>query len=282
MAEYALIDGYLESLRASVHWRRDVDDLVAEVEDHLYSAVERFVARGTDLHLAQRRTLERFGDPDLLAAAFASTPRGGIAVPTKFTKTAGLLGMVSAALLLMLPVSWSITDYTESRSGSWGTAELILVELALAAFLLGLVCLLVLMVGLSKRHGGLGLAGLVGIGLTGLGAVAALMPWFIVGWGVLLGAGMLVYALTMLRRGIAPRLATIAFGSGMLVGVGVFLVLDALEFGGRDSFGDTPAAGLTAIWVMCLVTAAGVFGMSRWLHGEQPADIEQPDPLVTS
>lgn len=282
MAEYALIDGYLESLRASVHWRRDVDDLVAEVEDHLYSAVERFVARGTDLHLAQRRTLERFGDPDLLAAAFASTPRGGIAVPTKFTKTAGLLGMVSAALLLMLPISWSITDYTESRSGSWGTAELILVELALAAFLLGLVCLLVLMVGLSKRHGGLGLAGLVGMGLAGLGAAAALMPWFIVGWGVLLGVGMLVYALTMLRRGIAPRLATIAFGSGMLVGVGVFLVLDALEFGGRDSFGDNPAAGLTAIWVMCLVTSAGVFGMSRWLHSEQPADIEQPDHLVTS
>jgi hypothetical protein len=282
MAEYALIDGYLESLRASVQWRRDIDDLVAEVEDHLYSAVERFVARGTDLHLAQRRTLERFGDPDLLAAAFASTPRGGIAVPTKFTKTAGLLGIVSAVLLLTLPIAWSFTVYTDSRSGSWDTAEEILFGLGFAAFLSGLVCLLVLMVGLSKRHGGLGIAGLIGIGLAGLGAAAVFIPWFIVGWGVLLGAGMLVYALTMLRRGIAPRLATIAFGSGMLLGVGVFLVLDALEFGGRDSFGDYPAASLTGIWVMCLITSAGVFGLSRWLHSEQPADIEQSDSLVTS
>ena len=38
MADYALIDGYLDSLRTAVRWRRDLDDLVAELEDHLYSA----------------------------------------------------------------------------------------------------------------------------------------------------------------------------------------------------------------------------------------------------
>ena len=63
MAEYALIDGYLDTMRTRVRWRRDVDDLVAEMEDHLYSTVERFEARGTDTQLAQRQTLDRFGDP---------------------------------------------------------------------------------------------------------------------------------------------------------------------------------------------------------------------------
>ncbi len=93
MAESVLIDGYLDTMRTRVRWRRDVDDLVAEVEDHLYSTVERFEARGTEAQLAQRHTLERFGDPDLMADAYASTPRGGIAVPTTFTKTAGLVAI---------------------------------------------------------------------------------------------------------------------------------------------------------------------------------------------
>ncbi len=45
MAEYVLIDGYLDTMRTRVRWRRDVEDLVAEMEDHLYSTVERFEAR---------------------------------------------------------------------------------------------------------------------------------------------------------------------------------------------------------------------------------------------
>ena len=101
MAEYVLIDGYVDTLRTRVRWRRDVDDLVAEVEDHLYSTVERFEATGTDSQLAQRKTLDRFGDPDLMADAFASTPRGGIAVPTKFTKTAGLFAIFASVLWLV-------------------------------------------------------------------------------------------------------------------------------------------------------------------------------------
>ena len=100
MAEYVLIDGYVDTLRTRVRWRRDVDDLVAEVEDHLYSTVERFEARGTDSQLAQRKTLDRFGDPDLMADSFASTPRGVISVPTKFTKTAGLSALLASFLLV--------------------------------------------------------------------------------------------------------------------------------------------------------------------------------------
>ncbi len=46
MADYALIDGYVDTLRARMRWRGDVEDLVAEVRDHLYSAVEGLEAGG--------------------------------------------------------------------------------------------------------------------------------------------------------------------------------------------------------------------------------------------
>ena len=48
MARYALIDGYLDTMRNEMRWRRDLDDVVYEMEDHLYSAVEHLVTRGAE------------------------------------------------------------------------------------------------------------------------------------------------------------------------------------------------------------------------------------------
>ncbi len=127
MAEYVLIDGYVDTLRTRVRWRRDVDDLVAEVEDHLYSTVERFEATGTDSQLAQRKTLERFGDPDLVADAFASTPRGGIAVPTKFTRFAGLAAIfASVSWAAAVAVYW-LADDSDNTSAYLVWSAIILV-----------------------------------------------------------------------------------------------------------------------------------------------------------
>lgn len=47
MARYALIDGYLDTMRTQIRWRRDIDDLVSEMEDHLYSTVENLLAPGS-------------------------------------------------------------------------------------------------------------------------------------------------------------------------------------------------------------------------------------------
>jgi len=282
MAEYALIDGYLETLRTSVRWRRDVDDIVAEMEDHLYSAVERFEAIGTDRRLAQRQTLDRFGDPGLVANALASTSEGGIAVPTTFTKTAGLAGMWSGVLMIGLPIAWTLGLISEERSGSWDRVESTMFAVGTAALLAAAALIVVLMVGLNKRHGGLGTAGIVGLGLAALGVVLAFIAWFIFGWGVLLGSGMLIYAIAMLRRDIAPRADTVAFGSGMLIGLIVFFVLTALEVGWRDSYGDYPLAFLVGVWSMSLVSAVGLIGLGRWLRSEEPADIEPAEPFATS
>ena len=56
MAEYTLIDGYLETMRSSIRWRRDLDDVLAEMEDHLISAAQGLEARGTKRMDDQRAT----------------------------------------------------------------------------------------------------------------------------------------------------------------------------------------------------------------------------------
>ena len=99
MARYALIDGYLDTMRSEIRWRRDLDDLVSEMEDHLYSTVENLLATGIEPKAAQQDTLDRFGEPKVLAAVYASNNTGGIAVPTRNTIRAGTFALAAAAFL---------------------------------------------------------------------------------------------------------------------------------------------------------------------------------------
>ena len=98
MARHALIDRYVDTMRDRIRWRRDLDDLVSEIEDHLYSSVELLLATGVDADAAQRTTLDRFGDPEVLAVAYASTPSGGIAMPTRTTRLYGTIAAIAATL----------------------------------------------------------------------------------------------------------------------------------------------------------------------------------------
>ena len=282
MADYALIDGYLDSLRVSVRWRRDVDDVVAEMRDHLYSAVERLDGRGTDVHLAQRQTLDRFGDPSLVARSLASTPTGGLAMPTNDTRFAGLMGMWAGALMLLLPIGWTLSMIAEERSGDWGGVERAFFITGAFALLGSAALGLLLLIGLTKRHGGFGVPGYVGLGLVALGIPASLIAWWIFGWGMLYGAGLAVFGVLMLGRQISPRVPTFALGFGMLAGVGAFVLLDAIEIGFRDSYGDYPVALAIGAWVMCGVTAYGFYSIGSWLRSEEPVDVDQNEALTAA
>ncbi len=277
MAEYVLIDGYLDTMRTRVRWRRDVEDLVAEMEDHLYSTVERFEARGTDSQLAQRKTLDRFGDPDLMADAFASTPRGGIAVPTKFTKTAGLFAIVASALwVVSIAIFW--LDQASDGNGNtgyfiWSINVVVAGALTLAAT-----------IGLRRRLGGLGGLGIAGVIVLGLGVVVSFITWATMLWMAVEGVGMLLIALAAWPIRLAPRPATIAYGSGMLLGAITWGVLTALKVGTPDSYGDYPVAWNTGFIIGIVIVAAGLLGIGLWLRGEEPADIDTdtPDQAITA
>ena len=81
----------------------------------------------------------------------------------------------------------------------------------------------------------------------------------------LLGIGMLIFSLALIRQGQAPRWATISFGFGMLTGIAIFFLLDLLKVGSIDSYGDYPVASNIGAAVMLTTSALGSIGVGRWL-----------------
>ena len=285
MANYTLIDGYLASMRSSIRWRRDLDDVIAEIEDHLISATERFEARGSDRVNAQQRTLDEFGDPKVLAVAFASTPTGGIAVPTTFTKSAGLFAIVSAVAwiigLVAIAISAGLPDATgvdpEQFVANGQTIFFIVGSMSLLA---AGALMFVAMIGLHRRHGSLGLLGIGGLGITGLGVMTLLIAWAFPLWMTLIGVGVLLFAISLLRRDLSPRLWTVVWGGGMAVGAITWYVLRWLEVGNRDQWGDYPLAVAFAFPIGVIIMAIGLIGIGRWLRSEDPVDLTPSEPLA--
>ena len=267
MARYALIDGYLDSMRSSIRWRRDLDDLVAEMEDHLYSTTEQMLARGTDVVDAQRATLARFGDPKVLAAAYASNHRGGIAVPTTFTKRAGLLALTAGGFWLLSGAFQAATDSEDD----W---QLYYYLFTIAVVVAGVLSVIA-MIGLGKRVGGLGAVGLVGAVIASLGVLLSVVAWAVPAWMSLQGIGYLLMAIAVLRTNtIVPRIGVMLVASAFLIGPIVFVVLDALEVGWQDSYGDYPLAWIISGLVGYLLIASGLFVTGRWLRSEEPVDVD--------
>jgi hypothetical protein len=280
VAEYALIEGYLETLHRSIRFRRDAEDLVAEVHDHLLEAIEFLEHRGTGSLDAQQETLARFGDPVMLARAFASTPRGGIAVPTQFTRVSGIFSIVSGVLWLAMIALWWFGNWREDVDGTWEGAAQVSWILGTGAALSAGAFLIVAMVGMNQRHGGLGLLGNAGVALTGLGVAGLLIAWFFYGWGTAIGIGTLLLGAALLRRDLAPRLPTYLFTVGFTVGGITVAVLNFTEFGYRDVWGYRPTANLIGITVGIVILALGLFGLGNWLRGETP--VELPDQTVAA
>lgn len=278
MAGDELIDDYLASLRRKLAWTPDVDDVIAEAEDHLRCAMERLVDDGVSPDDARREVLGRFGHPTTVAAAHAATSRGGVAMPTKFTKIAGVAALVSAALWAMTGLAWLMSEFAAPSD----RADTALALLAFATLIGGAATTALLVVGLYLRHGGLGPLGIIGMGLIGLGVVATLLFWFVMGWGVLLALGMLLVAVAVRARGLAPTGATLAFGAAWLVGVTTWSVLRVMEVGTRDEWGDYPVVSPIAIAIGVTILVPGLIGLGRWLSGETPQDLDVPSPLATS
>jgi hypothetical protein len=276
MARYALIDGYLDTMRSEIRWRRDLDDLVSEMEDHLYSTVEDLLATGVGAKAAQRTTLDRFGEPKVLAAVYASTDSGGIAVPTRNTIRAGTFALAAAALWVAAAVTYALnrTVLDDWNRGIYGAYT----ALILAAGVLGLLA----MVGASKRLGGLGKVGMIGLVITGVGVFMSLVAWALPLWMGLQGIGMLVFGTAALRRDIAPRTATLLVSSGFIIGVITYVVLTIAEFGPRDQWGDYPEAWVAGMVVGVSIAAVGLVGWGIWLRNEEPVDIDNDAPAITA
>ena len=171
---------------------------------------------------------------------------------------AGLLWIAVAALIIAARTS-------EEQSGTFDGAERAIWGVMTVAIITAGLLTLTLLVGI-RHELGLGKAGAVGIGLVGVGTAAGVVAWAFPLWGGLMGIGMLIFDLPLIRQGEAPRWAAIAFGFGMLGGIGLFILLDAMKLGPVNSYGDYPDASDIGTTTMALVSAYGAIGIGRWLR----------------
>jgi hypothetical protein len=264
MAQPQLIDRYLVALQDSLGQAPDAGDILAEVEDHLRETATSYHDHGLDPEGAETRALAAFGSPRLVARAIADA-RGtkGLAMPTTFTRRAGLAAIASplallAGVLLARAEEWTTATWTSNWYFAGNT-------LVLAA----LVLLIVAMVGIRARHGGaLGTVGLAGLALVGLGTfvVLAQFSWALLLWLVPISIGVALFAVAVIRARLLSRVAAALYGSGLLVTT--MLVLSQ-QFAGQD-------ANEAPLWPYGLIGIV-IFGIGlTWLgwqlRTERPVD----------
>lgn len=146
MAEPRLIAAYLTELRYSAARLADIDDIVAEAEDHLLAGVEAAMARGSSPADAEADALARFGSAPLVARVFIEEEKRGGAVSTRFTRRAGLAAMLAPVFMTIGALG------NEAVPASDGALHGVFVMLLVAAF----GAFTIAMWGLRQRHGGLG------------------------------------------------------------------------------------------------------------------------------
>ena len=201
MAGGSLIEAYLNELRYSASKLRDIDDVVAEVEDHLLTAVDSAMARGVPREEAEAHALARFGSPQLVARVFVEESNRGGAVSTTITRRAG----VAAMLAPVLGIAGEIGNETIDRGPLHGVA----VGMLLAGFAMFFVALW----GLRQRHGGLGGWGRAGFWLFVASPVISIPFMWAAGIAFAFVMTIVVFLLGvgMMRARVLPRLAVALF-----------------------------------------------------------------------
>lgn len=274
MAEPDLIAEYVTALRASLRAHPDVDDVAAEVDDHLRCAAHRLQVQGVEAATAHRDVLARFGDATLVANAFASTATGGTAMPTRLTRTAGTFALLaSIAWLAVAPAA-----LIGAGSADW---ERHYVTLAVTVFAAS-TCTTVALFGFLRRAGSTGVLAAIAMTLAILGTVVL----GVATWAWLLGVGFLTIAsaiavLRMRRAGVGTPLAHLLLVAAWPVGAAVAVVLEPLQVGPIDSYGNAYLGQLIGLATGGLLYASGLSMSGRWLRREavlDAADVVADDP----
>ena len=244
------IDGYLRDLRPRLRSVSDADDLVAEVEDHLRAAAAHLVEEGHfDPSAAESQAIADYGSPASVATGFRRGARQGGAIPTRFTRLSGLAAMATPLMLLF----GSLFNQGPAKGPVHGLG----VFLQTASY----VTLMVAIIGLIRRHGGLGRMRWVIVGLL----VAAPVLPFVLSWvGLVLGIVALATALVILsvglyRAAILPRPAILLLFSAP---AGFLLAALVITLAGRD----TGQAGRYAAVIAAGIALAALawFGWALW------------------
>jgi hypothetical protein len=254
----ATIDDYLSDLRGRLRRVPDADDLVAEVEDHLRAARADLMA-SNDLApgAAEQQAMREYGPPAQVATGFRRGARQGGAIPTRFTRFAGLAAMATPLMLLV----GTIFNRGPAKGPVHGTA----VFLQVASY----VTLVIAIVGLVRRHGGLGRVGWLIIGLLVAApalifVVAALPSWagWLGFWPTILAlvAPFAIMSVGLYRAAILPRPAVLLLFSAPAWYLVAALVI---TLAGGDAGSDAGSIAAT-IAISVALAALAWFGWAMW------------------
>jgi len=273
MAPPDLIEAYLSHLHRCLGFRRDADDVVAEAEDHLREAVERLCRSGADPITAQRITLDRFGDPMVVARALSTTAHGGIAMPTAFTRAAGTAALVSAVAWVLAALAL-LFEALRAGTGDWYTLFAIPVMIAALTTVVALA-------GLLSRSGGRrDVWTILALALAGLAAVMMVVTaWAWVVWTMLIAAAALIAVVKARSASVGAGATDWLLVAAWPAALATFLVADRMRLGDVDTYGDYPAAFLVAFLVGSALFVGGLVMLGRWLRSEEVAMVG--DPVAT-
>ncbi len=273
MADDDLIEVYLARLRASLRWHPAATDLLDEAADHLYEVADHLARDGLDEEAAQARALKRFGDASVVARAFATTPSGGIAMPTQLTRTSGTMGLLAA-------LGWLAASLALVVGGTEALAQWDLLAYVVFAALttLSAALTLVTICGLLVRSGGFrGVLATVAV-VGGAGAAFMLGAFT---WGWPLGATVLALAVGSVvwrlhAAGASTARADWVAVAAWPVGIAALVALTLLEVGPVDEYGDHWVASVAGFVTAAVLFAGALARMGAWLRSEEPVDLGPP------
>ena len=98
------------------------------------------------------------------------------------------------------------------------------------------------------------------LAVLGVG-VLTLLTWFKPLWGALLSAASLIAAFRLQAATLGSKVGLWAFAAAWPLSFGLFVLLDAMEFGRIDEYGDYPWAGGIGVAVWC-----GLFALGLAMH----------------
>lgn len=259
MADNQLIHAYLCELRASLAKFEDAVIVLEEAEDHLTEAVSHLEATGLDHQEAQVQALARYGSAAFVSRTCIIESRKGAAVPTTFTRRAGLAAAFTPFLLVLGIIGNTV--YWGENHGPGGT-----LHGASSGFLLplGLICFLLGLLGLRARHRGLGRLGMVALWLV----IAAPFLSVPAGWGagyvavIILSAAVAIMGVAMLRAGVLPVAPLMMFIAGPLVFLAICSVIAGSDL--ADSISSWALFGSLGLTVVAL-------GWLGWYQWNEPA-----------
>lgn len=274
MASHDLIFGYLAQVRAVLRFRRDADEIVAELEDHLRSGVERRMSDGLDEVTAQRESLDVLGEAGEVARELCRSNGKGVALPSRLSRAGGIAALTAAALIVVsLPPLYASVQ-VQLAGSSDVTAYWVYTMVLVASSMASLIAL----AGTFARAGaGLSSGTVAATGTAGLGVVlTALFAW----------GSLAILALICLPFGLAltrlARIAPVPRGAWVQVAawpvaLAVFAVLDKVTgLGPTDEFGDHPWAWLVGEAVFAVLWAIGQLALGRSLVAEQMVETVAP------